>query len=113
VEDAVKSAVIESVKGTRREGVLREILGKGLAVGVAATLVFSYNDVWSYSTWRQTNALNNSTDMKAVVNCIYIVSSRIRGWLRCRLAALMKQTARDLSQLQHPLGGSHCFPKMQ
>ena len=38
-------AVIESAKGTRREGALREILGKALAAGVAGMLVFSYSDV--------------------------------------------------------------------
>ena len=36
-------AVIESAKGTRREGALREILGKALAAGVAGMLVFSYS----------------------------------------------------------------------
>ena len=40
---AAIDAVIESAKGTRREGVLREILGKGLAVGVAGLLAISYS----------------------------------------------------------------------
>ena len=42
VDDAVRSAVLESVKGTRREGVLREILGKAIAAGAAGMLVTSY-----------------------------------------------------------------------
>lgn len=40
---AAIDAIIESAKGTRREGVLREILGKALAAGVAGMLVFSYS----------------------------------------------------------------------
>lgn len=41
--EAAIQAVIENAKGTRHEGVLREILGKGLVLGVAGLLVFSYN----------------------------------------------------------------------
>lgn len=40
---AMADAVIARNKGTRREGVLREILGKALAAGVAGVLVFSYS----------------------------------------------------------------------
>ncbi|MBH1976862.1 MAG: hypothetical protein I8H67_00735 [Comamonadaceae bacterium] len=42
--EAVIAAVLESAKGTRRENVLREILGKALAAGVAGMLVFSYSE---------------------------------------------------------------------
>ena len=42
--DAAIQAIIDRAKGTRREGALREILGKGLALGVAGLLVFSYSD---------------------------------------------------------------------
>lgn len=41
---AAIDAVIESARGTRREGVLREILGKALVAGVAGVLVFSYSE---------------------------------------------------------------------
>lgn len=41
--EAAIAAILEGAKGTRREGVLREILGKGIAAGVAALLVFSYS----------------------------------------------------------------------
>lgn len=41
--EAVISAVIESAKGTRKESVLREILGKAIAAGVAGLLVYSYS----------------------------------------------------------------------
>lgn len=41
--EAAIEAIIESAKGTRRESVLREILGKALAAGVAGMLVFSYS----------------------------------------------------------------------
>lgn len=36
-------AVVESAKGTRLEHAIREILGKGLAAGVAAMLAISYS----------------------------------------------------------------------
>ena len=42
--EAVIAAVLESAKGTRRESVLRDILGKALAAGVAGMLVFSYKN---------------------------------------------------------------------
>lgn len=42
VKAAVYQAMIERSAGTRREGVLREILGKSLLAGVAAMLLFSY-----------------------------------------------------------------------
>ena len=42
--EAAISAILESARGTRRESVLRAILGKGLAAGVAAMLVISYSD---------------------------------------------------------------------
>lgn len=42
--EAAIAAILESARGTRRESVLREILGKGIAAGVAALLVFSYSD---------------------------------------------------------------------
>jgi len=41
--EAAIAAVIESAKGTRRESVLREILGKAIAAGVAGLLVYSYS----------------------------------------------------------------------
>jgi len=41
--EAAIQAILERAKGTRREGVLREVLGKALAAGVAGMLVFSYS----------------------------------------------------------------------
>ncbi len=48
--EAAIAAILESARGTRREGVLREILGKGIAAGVAALLVFSYSDGSNFNT---------------------------------------------------------------
>lgn len=42
--EAMVDAVLERSKGTRREGVLREILGKALVIGVAAMWLFFYSD---------------------------------------------------------------------
>ena len=42
--EAAITAILEGAKGTRREGVLRDILGKALAAGVAGMLVISYSD---------------------------------------------------------------------
>ena len=41
--EAAIAAVIEGAKGTRRESVVREILGKALAAGVAGLLAISYS----------------------------------------------------------------------
>lgn len=48
--EAVITAVLEGAKGTRREGTLRNILGKALAAGVAAMLVISYSDGSNFAT---------------------------------------------------------------
>lgn len=42
--EAAIAAILEGAKGTRRESVLRDILGKALAAGVAAMLVISYSE---------------------------------------------------------------------
>ena len=42
--EAAIAAILEGAKGTRREGVLRDILGKALAAGVAGMLVISYSE---------------------------------------------------------------------
>ena len=42
--EAMVDAVLERSKGTRREGVLREILGKGLVTGAVVMSLFSYSD---------------------------------------------------------------------
>ena len=68
-DDAREAAIqtmIENAKGTRREGALREILGKALAAGVAGLLVFSY------SPEQQEVKVSASSDVK-VVNNLYIV----------------------------------------
>lgn len=64
--DAAIQAIVERAKGTRREGVLREILGKSLAAGVAAMLVFSYKPA-------EGDVNNSKSDVNKVVNTIYIV----------------------------------------
>lgn len=64
--DAVITAMLDRAKGTRREGVLREILGKALAAGVAGMLVFFYSS--------DSNATSNQTmKVNAPVNFLYIV----------------------------------------
>lgn len=69
--EAAISALLENAKGTRRESVLREILGKALAAGVAGMLVFSYNDDSIFATEKIATKLDS----------LYIASSRIR-WRR-------------------------------
>lgn len=48
--EAAIAAILEGAKGTRRESVLRDILGKALAACVAAVLVFSYSDASNSAT---------------------------------------------------------------
>lgn len=65
--EAAIAAVIESTKGTRREGAMREILGKALAAGVAGMLVISYSG--------DLNCCTEKTTKTAIkVNSLYIVS---------------------------------------
>lgn len=70
--EAAIAAILEGAKGTRREGVLRDILGKALAAGVAAMLVISYSDG------------SNSATEKIATNdgAIYFVIHRIYSTLR-------------------------------
>ena len=68
-DDAREAAIqtmIENAKGTRREGALREILGKALAAGVAGLLVFSYSP-------EPKEATNSASFDGARVNTVYIV----------------------------------------
>ena len=64
--EAAISAILERAKGTRREGVLREVLGKALAAGVAGVLVFSYSADSNSSTVSKRKS-------EFFVNSIYIV----------------------------------------
>jgi hypothetical protein len=74
VKASVYQAMIERAAGTRREGVLREILGKSLLAGVAAMSLFSYApEVKSETTYRP--------NVNKIVNLIYIVEYAIR-WLK-------------------------------
>jgi len=77
--EAAIEAIIESAKGTRRESVLREILGKALAAGVAGMLVFFYSGDSIFATEKIANKLDS----------LYIVSSRLINWFRCVLMRCM------------------------
>lgn len=50
IDAAIKLAVFESVKGTRRESKIREILGKALVAGGAAMLLSSCSGAANAST---------------------------------------------------------------
>ena len=65
--EAAIEAIIESAKGTRRESVLREILGKALAAGVAGMLVFFYSS----------DSISTTKMIARTVDSLYIVSSRV------------------------------------
>ena len=77
--EAAIEAIIESAKGTRRESVLREILGKALAAGVAGMLVFSYSG----------DSISATEKIARTVDSLYIVSSRFINWFRCVLMRCM------------------------
>jgi transcriptional regulator with XRE-family HTH domain len=63
--EAAIAAIIEGAKGTRRESVLRDILGKGLAAGVVGMLVFSYSS----------DAISATEKIARKIDSLYIVSS--------------------------------------
>jgi len=64
-------AVLERSKGTRREGVLREILGKGLVAGVAAMSAFSYSGNSNADTVNQ-----SLMDSRSNITIIVFTSTR-------------------------------------
>ena len=70
--EAAISALLENAKGTRRESVLREILGKALAAGVAGMLVFFYSG----------DSISATKKIARTVDTLYIVSSRLINWFR-------------------------------
>ena len=70
--EAAIEAIIESAKGTRRESVLREILGKALAAGVAGMLVFFYSG----------DSISATKKIARTIDSLYIVSSRLINWFR-------------------------------
>lgn len=88
VDYAIKLAILESVKGTRREYKLREILGKGLAAGGLAMLATSYSGAANASSGTSSNLLPE-------VNNVYIVSF-LRNLLK-RLASIKKRTGQNFS----------------
>lgn len=63
---AVIDAVIEGSRGTRKEGAMRDILGKALAAGVVGMSVFSYSGDSNSSTAQAQTMLTKG-------NTIYIV----------------------------------------
>lgn len=73
--EAAIAAVIESAKGTRRESVLREILGKAIAAGVAGLLVFSYS---GDSNLAMDKIAKNDLTFYDSIHRIYSI---VRSWL--------------------------------
>ena len=69
--EAAIQAMIENAVGTRHGGVMREILGKGLALGVAGLLVFSYSG-------ESISKSVNETARPERLNFLYIVECRIK-----------------------------------
>lgn len=77
--EAAIAAVIEGAKGTRRESVLREILGKAIAAGVAGLLAFSYSDD-SISVLDQSKVIaKNHLTINDSIHRIYCI---VRSWFR-------------------------------
>lgn len=83
--EAAIAAILARAKGTRREGVLREVLGKALAAGAAGALVFSYSS-------DSISATVKTTKVNTFVNSLYIVECL--GWLR---ALIFGHRARGLT----------------
>lgn len=81
--EAAIAAVIESAKGTRREGVLREILGKAIAAGVAGLLVCSYSgDSTSAMETIAKNEANVNDSIHRIYSLIRRTAVRLRAALR-------------------------------
>lgn len=72
--EAAIAALLERSKGTRREGVLREILGKGLVAGVEAMSRFSYSESSNANT--ENRLTTSPTEHKS--HCV----AAVLGWIR-------------------------------
>jgi len=81
--EAAIAAILDGAKGTRRESVLRDILGNALAAGVAAVLVISYNED---STSTTETIAKSSTPVYFVIHRIYSKLRSIRASLRAALS---------------------------
>lgn len=79
--EAAIAAILERAKGTRREGVLREVLGKAVAVGVAGMCLISYSADSISSTVTQKKS-------DVFVNTLYIVEDAIKALKQLRLRVL-------------------------
>lgn len=90
VDYAMKLAVLESVKGTRREAKLREILGKGLTAGAVAMLATSYSGAASAT-------LATEDSGRTALDNIYIVSI----WLIHKMRKLGAMLSRKKAQTAH------------
>lgn len=81
--EAAIAAVIESAKGTRREGVVREIPGKAIAAGVAGLLVFSYSgDSISATKTLAKNDASVNDSIHRIYSMIRRAAVRLRAALR-------------------------------
>lgn len=90
--EAAIDAVIAGARGTRREGALRAILGKGLAAGVAVMLAFSYSG----------ESIAAMDSVAKTSDTLYIVSTRI---IR-RMRALCRAACAALACC-----AAHCLPR--
>lgn len=107
-EDAREAAIfamLERAKGTRREGVLREVLGKAQAAGVAAVLVFSYNGDSNSAT----AMTRKPTESVKTVNSLYIVEDGAMTWpsqakrfMAIKIIAAYRATVRIFHQAFKP-----------
>lgn len=88
--EAAIAAIIEGAKGTRRESTLRNILGKALAAGVAAMLVFSYKDD---STSTMETIAKSDTPVNLYIHRIYSMLRQIKR----RLGVFVLRTNRALA----------------
>ena len=89
--EAAIAAILEGAKGTRREGVLREILGKGIAAGVAALLVFSYSGD-SISATEKIAAMDENVKLR--IHRIYSTMRQALALFVRELAAFPQRLAR-------------------
>lgn len=75
-------AIIVRARGTRREGAMQKILGKALAAGVAAMLVFSY-ETDSNSLSGEQSASTKRVNSLYIVECMKRARSLL-NWLMRR-----------------------------
>lgn len=115
---AAIDAIIERNANTRKGGALKEILGKALAGGAAAMLVFSYNGGLTSTMENPQRTMNQSVqkfDIRHIVCALMIGRwKKLVRWMRDFSSGISHQNVPKILQKTPPCAikaGRFCYPQ--